>query len=319
VKLVKKILNKFNGLHYQQEYLCLSMESLAAPLRAYIVANGIVIKDVTGFHLFVGYHPLVLAFPATETGSIDRVLNIAFAQISLTPNEPIDQRAAIAWLRLLRIASFDDRILLYKGTWGAHRFVSTFHQIIIQIHNNLYNRREGNVFLKNNLYKQVQVAYSIPRKICLVTLRINDHYNLFPTDLHGEVADRYIISLRANGKACEQVLAARKIVVSDIRSSAYRKVYALGKNHMQPPKEQSHFGFNSHSRKFNLPLPEDVLFYRELELENSITCGIHRLLLFRIVFEEKTSDEQQSTLGHIHNCYATWRYNHKISSNLLLR
>jgi len=100
---------------------------------------------------------------------------------------------------------------------------------------------------------------------------------------------------------------------------AYKKVYALGKNHMQPLKERSSFDFNSvHSENFNLPLPKDLLSYKELELENSFIHGIHKLLQFKIVFEEKINDER-TTLAHIHNCYATWRYRHRISSNLLLR
>jgi flavin reductase (DIM6/NTAB) family NADH-FMN oxidoreductase RutF len=173
--------------------------------------------------------------------------------------------------------------------------------------------------LKNDLYTQVQIAYSIPRKICLITVGENDRFNLFPTDLHGRIDDVYIISLRKDGKACQEVESAKKIVLSDINASAYKKVYALGKNHMQPLKEKSLFEWNAVcSKNFNLPLPKDVLSYRELELEQSFLHGIHKLLLFRMVSEEKVSLEP-ATLSHIHNCYATWRYKHRISSNLLLR
>ena len=62
-------------------------------------------------------------------------------------------------------------------------------------------------FLPDNLYKQVQIAYSIPRNISLITVGQNDRFNLFPTDLHGPVnEDHYIISLRHEGKACQQVM-----------------------------------------------------------------------------------------------------------------
>jgi hypothetical protein len=37
-------------------------------------------------------------------------------------------------------------------------------------------------------------------------------YNLFPTDLHGQPDDEhYVISLRHEGIACQQVLQTRKI------------------------------------------------------------------------------------------------------------
>ncbi len=104
-----------------------------------------------------------------------------------------------------------------------------------------------------------------------------------------------------------------------MHASAYRNVYALGKNHMQPLKEISLFDFDfAHSENFCLPLPKNLLSYKELELKNSFIHGIHKLLLFNIIHEEDRSTEQ-GTLAHIHNCYATLRYNKKLPSNFLLR
>jgi flavin reductase (DIM6/NTAB) family NADH-FMN oxidoreductase RutF len=323
MQLLKKLLNNFNGLHYHQEYLCLSKEDFEHPLHSYLVNKTTVIKDITGLHLFVGYSPLIIALSSlTVPGADSSTIEIAFSDRPLQQNEELGRKEAIAHLSLIKIHESkqgNDLIFFYEGVRGSHHFVSNFHQWVIELNNQLYNKKEGNVFLKNNLYKQVQIAYSIPRKICLVTVGENDRFNLFPTDLHGRIGHTYVISLRKDGKACKQVESVKRIVLSDINTSAYKNVYALGKNHMQPLKEKSLFEWNAAcSKNFNLPLPKDVLCYKELQLEQSFLHGIHKLLQFRIVSEEKISQEL-ATLSHIHNCYATWRYKHRISSNLLLR
>jgi hypothetical protein len=320
----KKILNKFNGLYYQQEYLCLSKESFEYPLRVYLVNNDHIIKNITEVHLFVGYNPLIFAFPSSISGISpnQQIINIKFSHESLKPNESLKEKDAIATLSLKKIhqlAVEKDLILFYEGIKGRHHFVSDFRQLIIQLNNNLYNKKKGNVFLETNLYKQVQVAYAIPRKICLATVGENNLYNHFPTDLHGRINDKYLLSLRHEGKACVQAEASKQIVLCDMNVSEYKKVYALGKNHMQVLKERSFFDFDAiDSKNFCLPLPKNLISYRELELENSFVYGIHKLLVFKIIYEEIKTAEH-ATLTHIHNCYATWRHKHRISSNLLLR
>ena len=321
--LIKKLLNKFNGLHYPQDYLCLSEEQFENPLHVYLVNDRLILKDITHLHLFVGYHPLILAFSSSLTG-IDpnkEKIEIIFSHKRLPENEALKKKDAIARLSLRKTNQFktNDIILFFEGISGQHHFVSEFHQLILQWSNQLYNKKQGNVFLENNLYKQVQIAYCVPRKISLITVGKNNLYNHFPTDLHGKISNNYIISLRHGGNACEQVESTKRIVLSDMHISTYKKVYALGKNHTQPLKDSTAFDFDlTYSKFFHLPLPKHLLSYKELELENSFIHGIHKLLLFKVIYQEKVKIERE-TLAHIHNAYASWRYKHGISSNLLLR
>ncbi len=67
-----------------------------------------------------------------------------------------------------------------------------------------------------------------------------------------------------------------------------------------------------------LHLHEDVVSYKELELESSFTHGIHKLLLFKISNAQQANGTKE-TLAHIHNSYATWRFKKGIKSNYLLR
>jgi len=325
MKLVKKILNKLNGLYYPQEYLCFTKESFQQPLHAYLVDGRQIIKDITNEHLFTGYSPLIFTLysPAGSNPELPANIEIIFSQRSLQPNDLFTKKDAIARLslKLIRKQSAGDiTILYYEGTKGEHHFLSSFYQFMIALNNRLYNKKEGNVFLHGNLYKQVQIAYALPRIISLITVGNHNLYNLFPTDLHGPVYEQYYIgSLRHDGKACKQVETAGRIVISQVNCEACKTVYSLGKNHMQEVKPKGNFPFGDISSSlFQLPLPRPVLLYRELELLGSFEHGIHKLLLFKIVSRQTLSDEP-ATLAHIHNVYATWRNNKGLAGNYLLR
>ena len=320
---MKKILTKLNGLHYQQEYLCLAKEPFQNPIHAYFVRDGHVIKDITNEHLFTGYSPLIFTLISSDLKEPFSKIEMFFSQRSLQPNDLFKKRDALAWLSLGLIQKQkigDNEIYYYKGIRGQHHFLSFFHQYIIGLNNQVYNRKKENVFLNNALYKQVQIAYSIPRIISLITVGSGGLYNLFPTDLHGPVNEQYYVSsLRHDGKACKQVEKAGRIVISQIHTDVYKMAYALGKNHMQELKPKENFFFSeSLSSVFKLPLPKSLLSYRELELVGSFDHGIHKLLLYKIISSQVVSKDP-STLAHIHNCYATWRHRKGLPGNYLVR
>ncbi|MEP7374654.1 MAG: hypothetical protein ABI675_14765 [Chitinophagaceae bacterium] len=325
MKSLQKIFNQLNGLHYRQEYLCLDSASFHFPLHAWLVYKGQVIKDITKQHLFVGYSPLIFALPSFKEIDPDQLsaIDILFTDKTPHPNEKLLPKDAIAMLSLKRIhqqSTDHTSIMYFEGLNGKHRFLSSFHQWIIRLNNRLTNKKTGNVFLNDNLYIQVQIAYSVPRNISLITIGENGRYNLFPTDLHGQADDEhYVISLRHQGKACQQVMQTRKILITQVHSQFYKNVYALGKNHMQEYREKSHFPFSDAvSSLYQLPLPQSATFYRELELQDSFAHGIHRILLFKILSWQPVRDNP-STLAHIHNVYATWRHNNHLPGNYLLR
>lgn len=325
MQLIRKILHRLDGLRFPQEYLCFAKENFSHPLHAWLVSEGHVVKDITNSHAFTGYNPLIFAliFPGNENKSPLPGITVALTTAALQPNDKLTERDAIAWLSLKKInqqTAGTNSIVYYEGIRGKHRFVPAFNQFIIGLINQLYNKKQGNVFLNNNLYRQVQAAYALPRTISLITVRENDRFNLFPTDLHGKAGDDfYIISLRHEGKACRQVEQAKKILLSEVHADAFKKVYSLGKNHMQDPKKKEEFPFGQEkSEQFGLPVPETALYCRELELKDSFIHGIHRLMLFRVVSKRRVLDIP-ATLAHIHNSYASWRYNKGLAGNYLLR
>jgi flavin reductase (DIM6/NTAB) family NADH-FMN oxidoreductase RutF len=323
MNLFKKITKRLEGLRYSQAYLCLSKESFQLPLRANLIEKGEPVRDVTDHHAFVGYCPLIFALSSNYSGSSSEKITIIFSQDSSPETGPLPANAVLAKLKFKRINTIktdDGDLNFYEGVSGEHHFTPFVAQAAGQLYNRLYNSKPGNIFLAGNLYKQVQIAYSLPRKISLITVEKNGLFNLFPTDLHGQVSDQYyVISLRQRGLACAQVEASKKIVLSDMNSAAFRMVYSLGKNHMQPLKESSFFSFSGLvSGAFKLPIPQGSVSYKELQVEQSFDAGIHKLFLFKIKNSGQV-DRSLQTLAHIHNAYATWRFKQGIQNTFLLR
>jgi hypothetical protein len=315
----------------KEEYLCIGKESFSDPLHVYLLRNGMPVKDITNLHSFVGYSPLVFAIDQEHIGESTEIMDMIFSQQPLSFGKPYPSFSALAFLRLEKTGSYQS-VQFYEGKTASHHFINGFHQWIGNTINHYFNRKPGNVFLDKELYKQVQTAYSVPRKISLITAGSDGFYNLFPTDLHGQTnAARYIISLRHEGWACSQVMQTRKLVLSEMPARNYKTVYSLGKNHMQPLKPAATFPLSPVlSSNFRLPLPEDAMAYKELELEHSYIHGIHRIMVFTIIYESSLqypmpdqmasfAEGKEDSLAHIHNVYATWRDKNGFQSNFLLR
>ncbi len=127
MKLVKKILERLNGLHYSQEYLCLAKESFQQPLHAYLVEKGKPIKDITNSHLFVGYSPLVFALSST-TGVSEYQTSIVIAFCTRLLYRDLDSQGdnIIALLSLKRVHQQiinNELLFYYEGVHGSHHFI----------------------------------------------------------------------------------------------------------------------------------------------------------------------------------------------------
>ena len=266
---IEKILDKLNGLHFRQEYLCVAKETFQQGLCVYLVQDNRVVLEITNDHLFVGYHPLVfvlyptMSFP-TLTPFTEKI-KLIFTQRQFVTGQVYEKPDAVAilGLELIKKDQVNGQLLFfYRGLHGSHHFISRFNQLIIDIKNKLYNRKPGNIFLKGNLYKQVQIAYALPRIISTITVGDGNHFNLFPTDLHGPVNDElYIGSLRHGGMACKQIEEVGSLLISQIDLQDYQRAYSLGKNHMQDLKPRENFPFaESASETLQLPYLPSTLF-----------------------------------------------------------
>ncbi|RYY97725.1 MAG: hypothetical protein EOO11_10090 [Chitinophagaceae bacterium] len=315
MKLLQKILGRTRGLRFPQEYLCLDADRHEGAPRWYRADGETVGPELTAAHLFVGYCPVLLALPGRLAPG--DALRIVIATGALQPGDPVPRRP-LAELRLRRMACTGE-LACFEALQGAHRFLPAFRQALIDHHNRWYQQRAGNVFLEGNRYRQVQIAYSLPRTISLITVGDAASCNLFPTDLHGSCGGEYLVSLRHGGMAGAQVQAAGRIHLANMAPAAYRTVYGLGKNHMQPPRAPEALPLGPlRSPQWGLPVPADAISGYELELLDSFDAGIHRLFRFRIR-SQTVYARNAGTLAHVHNVYATWRYKNGGAGNYLLR
>src|SRR4026208_1994049 len=125
MQLLQKLLNKFNGLNYKQEYLCLAKESLQDTLHVYAISENKVIREITDHHLFTGYSPLVFAFPSFNEINLSQTENItiAFTQKSVKPNEIFNKKDALAIIDFKKMSEqFADHnaIYFYEGVKAKH-------------------------------------------------------------------------------------------------------------------------------------------------------------------------------------------------------
>jgi hypothetical protein len=301
------------GIHFPQEYLCTGNESFEQPFEVILCdESGASIEDVSSTHLLLGYKPVLIGIKLSAKSYPEKsILKFTFHK-----NE-------IASIRLDKISSRihdNDTFILYKGIYGKHTLIPGWQQFLNTVRERMRDKTSGNVALDGNLYEQVRIAYSVPRKISLVTVSNGTGYNLFPTDLHGSINQNdYVDSLRISGKAGMQVESAKRIIISDVDASFFRNAYALGKNHVKDLQAPENFPFTKNrSAKFNWLLPESCIQYRELELESMQDAGIHRLYFFKILYEQKLLANYQ-TLSHIHRYAAEWRNRNRIETEYLIR
>jgi len=241
--------------------------------------------------------------------------------VEIVFGESKDKIVAQLILRKINTLEFNEvDFFLFRGVKGSHRFLSKFHILTNSLKYKLTAHKKINIYLKGNLYEQVKIAYSIPRKISLVSLSNNNKINIFPTDINGRIDQQnFVISLRKNGKAINQVKELKKIALSEMAVDRYKEVYSLGVNHTKDLREKIEFDLSEKlSQTFSIPLPKDALRYFELEFINEMQMGLHNLCFFKIV-NTVNIDDSKSTLAHIHRDYAEWRINNGINPEFFLR
>jgi hypothetical protein len=310
-----------------QEYICLTNENIIKPLRLFVdIPQSNLTFEITNTHVLLGYKPLVFGIIAddVEAQKLDtsNKIQVLFSMVDVThPSSLGDQSIARLLFEKIESRPLNGKIFfLYRGTHGSHKLLNIFQQLNNRLYDSFKALKKGNVFLPGNLYEQVRVAYAIPRAISIITVGGDQGHNMFPTDLHGPLtASAYAGSLRINGKACAQVQQHGQIVISNVRPYWHTQTYALGKNHMKDlhslPENTIH---TKCSDLFQLPLPVAVTEYKELQLEDYIDAGIHRIFFYGVV-NQVIVDDATPRLTHVHRYYLQWRQNHALKTEYFLR
>jgi len=317
-KFLKKILL---GITLPQEYLCVSIDEYKHPLRIFAMSgvnkHG---EDISEKQLLVGYKPLLIGIPENyltdDYAAEHRVISLLFKTDALESIASLE----VKLIKEVKLNSIS--IFLFEGLKGIQSFTNPIHRISNNLHYVMTSDKKKNIFLEGNLYKQVKIAYSVPRKIYLASVGTGGLFNIFPTDLSGLIGENnFIISLRSTGKVCKQVEQAGKCLVAQMDSGSYKEVYKLGKNHMRELSNVNSFEISlrdERSEKLNLPVPLKAIMYYELEKIDKSEIGIHTIHFLKVINKVKLS-ESNSVLAHIHRDVAEWRLRNGIDTNYLLR
>jgi hypothetical protein len=297
---VKSILKKvLFGIHHPREYISASAGAVSGGLDCFLRANGKEIP-VSKEMLFLGYRPLLMGWIAEKCEDEKTVLEFR--------RKSDGAKMATLHLRLEKQFSLSEKTLfIFKGISSEQSFDSSFHRFMFRWYERFRSKPAGNIDLDQRLYNMVKIAYSIPREIKLVTLEDEKGRNIFPTDLHGKAGSKgYIISLRHDKKACQQVEQIGCLALWTISSKKAKDAYAMGCNHSKDLAAAITYPVTGESPLYGFPKPEGALSCCELELEKVIgDFGIHRLLLFKIV-SGRGDDDNPERLIHLHRSYVQW-------------
>lgn len=317
-KLISKILF---GTSLLQEYLCFNLLEFNRSL-SMLIKNSVSgeVVDVTDHHLLNGYKPLVISIIGDIIG--EEILD-KYNTISTSFKDDQNNELAELILELReKINIKSSSALIFEGVFGKHHFNNNFQKMLRDIKYRLTSKRKNNIYLADNLYDQVKIGYSIPRKIYLVTVGSENRFNVFPSDLSGTLNGKtFILSLRTGGKANEQIEKEGKCVVSEMPADSFEEVYKAGKNHMKDKSDLNQLNIKfreERSAGLNIPVPFDANKYFELETVSKFNLGIHTLHFLKVLNCVKIT-ESNSVLAHIHRDFAEWRIRKGISTNYFIR
>ena len=316
-KFFKKILL---GITLPQEYLCVNLEEFSDPLKIVITpSDSIKELDITDHHLFIGYKPLLIAIDKDFLPD-GNYYNSGKLKLSFRTKDDLEVASLV--IRLVQKVKLNSTTcLLFEGEKGIHSFDNPVHKFINALRYNLTAERKKNIFLPGNLYDQVKIAYSIPRKICLTTVSSGNLINIFPIDISGPLNEKhFIISLRSSGKANRQIEYKKNCLVSIMDANSSKEVYNAGKNHMRELSVPDKLGIslrNETSDRLKFPIPSGAIKYYELEKIDKFEIGIHTIYYFNIVNSVILS-HKKNVLAHIHRDYAQWREKNNITTSYLM-
>jgi hypothetical protein len=156
----------------------------------------------------------------------------------------------------------------------------------------LYYRYYSRDKLSYERFRGFVAAYSYPRRVRLVSFREEDHYNIFPMDLLGEVpCGHYVFGLRHTNQTLKRIVRSGKIVVSEVPAAYEDAVYKLGKHHSSSPPAPSELPFEIKcTRNFGFYYPAFVHGYKEVHIRETFDMGSH-LLMWGDIAEEVQVNE----------------------------
>ncbi|MDB5221362.1 MAG: hypothetical protein JWN83_29 [Chitinophagaceae bacterium] len=149
-----------------------------------------------------------------------------------------------------------------------------------------YYKKPGLSFKK---FKSLVAGYSYPRKVRIVSFKEESYYNIFPMDLVGDIShvNRFVFGLRHTNIALSKIIAAGKLVISEISYEHKNIIYQLGKHHGASPPLIGDLPFKVRQTKtYGFYIPEFPDSYKEIKILKTLNLGSHMLMWGEVINEE---------------------------------
>lgn len=148
--------------------------------------------------------------------------------------------------------------------------------------------------------RSVIVLYICPRPVVLVSMKDGEAANIFPMDLIGAVGPRHFaLGLHHTSAPLPLLERSRRIALSSVPLEQKAWAYDLGKNHKHTSVEWAGVPFaTTPSPTFGIAVPCFSPRVREMQIEAVRELGSHKLLLGRIVQDQRRMEAPELFLIH---------------------
>ena len=286
----------------------------------FLLIAGNTALDVTDKQCVLCLEPVVLAFWLEEKKEISSIQSHTQVQLiggyrdEYSDSEFKNNKAVSINLESYgKIEETDGTLFLFKISETVLSHIPAFKTSILF---NRYYKKPGLSFEK---YKALIAAYSYPRKVRLVSFRDNEHFNIFPMDLVGKLGTgrRMVFGLRHTNITLSKIIAAGKLVISEISHQHKDTIYQLGKHHSQHPPSPESLPFKTFpSKNFQFHVSDWVDRYYEVKINQTKNLGSHMLMWGEII-DETVLKGPSPALYHIHFLQHLYQVKHNYAYPLV--
>lgn len=288
--------------------------SLSAPQSLVRVAlsAGTETIDVSNNHLVASLDPLTVAIENSLLNSIGN--RIGKHKLLFEDKASGAQIAALALQPVGQLEFSEASVAVYEIKKSTHRCMSPPRRLWARYRHSLPSRgspNPHNFSVHPSAIQQLQVLYICPRPVVLVSVDDGVNSNIFPMDLIGSISsDLFALALRNTSPSVATLRRARSAALAELKSCDVEIAYQLGRHHRMPTIDTSLLPFESrNSGRFGLPIPENALTIKEIEIAGWKEIGSHTFFLAQIVHRETI--DRGSSFFHTSGIHREFRLRRK--------
>jgi flavin reductase (DIM6/NTAB) family NADH-FMN oxidoreductase RutF len=150
--------------------------------------------------------------------------------------------------------------------------------------------------------------YICPRPVVLVTVQHEGSNNMFPMDLIGPTDSPWFsMALRSTSPAVRLIGQSRRMALASVPFRYKSTAYELGRHHRLPRIDLDSLPFATRpSPAYGLPVMEDALRVREVQVEEFHEVGSHVLFVTSVVTDFRPEGSGGPQLFHAFSSYRQW-------------